>query len=337
MSRNPWWAGLSDAELERVPIRELGLRLEDSPLAARVARLERELDRAGITFRPHVWLATDWFSPDGVPGFAVPFFLAHPRLARLERRNMLEVEGGTVDWCMKLMRHETAHALDNAYGLRRRRRWRETFGPMSQPYREHYVPDPTSEQYVLSLDYWYAQSHPAEDFAETFSVWLEPGSDWRERYRGWPALDKLLYVDDTMKRLAREPQKVRSRARPGSLGSVGMSLRTYWRRKQARYAQDVSFEYDESLTRVFGTRGRETAARFLERTRGELRRHISAVTGQHPYLISQVMNELVLRCRRLGLRVTRSERETLIEVAALLTSVTMTFLASDAGVAEYQR
>ena len=49
---------------------------------ARIEELFDDLRRAGITYRPHIWLSTDWFTPDGVIGFAVPFFLAHRRLAR---------------------------------------------------------------------------------------------------------------------------------------------------------------------------------------------------------------------------------------------------------------
>jgi len=85
-----------------------------------VRQLYRELNSRGITFRPHVWLSDEWFTPDGVPGIAVPFYLAHPRLRELERSQMLEVEGGTHDWCMRILRHECGHALDNAYRLHRR-------------------------------------------------------------------------------------------------------------------------------------------------------------------------------------------------------------------------
>jgi hypothetical protein len=55
---------------------------------------------------------------------------------------------------------------------------------------------------VHNLPAWYAQSHPEEDFAETFSVWLRPRYNWRRRYGGWPALHKLEYVDDLMAELA---------------------------------------------------------------------------------------------------------------------------------------
>ena len=155
-------------------IRFLGTALE-----TRVDLLYDELDRAGVRFRPHVWLSYDWFTPDGVPGFAIPFYLAHRRLARIEHHQMLEVEGGSHSSCMKLLRHEAGHAIDNAYRLHWKKRWRESFGRFSQPYRTTYVPKPSSRQYVLNLDYWYSHSHPAEDYAETFAVWLQPGSKWR--------------------------------------------------------------------------------------------------------------------------------------------------------------
>ena len=77
--------------------------------------------------------------------------------------------------------------------------------PSAAPYRATYVPRFNSRQYVLNLDHWYAQSHPAEDFAETFAVWLQPRSSWRRSYAKWPALAKLEYVDDLMREIAGQP------------------------------------------------------------------------------------------------------------------------------------
>ena len=157
--------------------------------------IRRDLQRRGMRFRPHVWLSEEWFSPDGVPGIAVPFYMAHPRLMRLERQFMDEVEGGNANWLTRILRHEIAHALDNAYRLRRRKEWRRVFGRASRPYPDIYRPRPASRDFVLHLGHWYAQSHPTEDFAETFAVWLQPKARWRREYQGWPALRKLEYVD----------------------------------------------------------------------------------------------------------------------------------------------
>jgi hypothetical protein len=333
------WTELPHRELLDRPLASLGLRLDGTRLGQRVAHVHRELARAGLDFRPHVWLSTDWFTPDGVPGFAVPFYLAHPRLVRLERRVMLEVEGGSHEGCLRLLRHEAAHALDNAYRLRRRKRFREVFGAVSQPYRATYVPRPTSRSHVLNLDSWYAQSHPLEDFAESFAVWLQPRSDWRTRYAGWPALRKLEYVDELARELSGRRPLVRSRARPDSLPRIRLTLREYYREKRRSYRHDYRSDFDVLLRRVFSDARlpgrRESAAAFLLRHRAELRLHVARVTGQHAYVIDQVLNELVLRSRALGLRLVRSQRDTRIEATALLTTLTMRFVRG--GWSEYQR
>src|SRR5688572_33484676 len=97
---------------------------------------------------------------------------------------MLEVEGGNDTECMRILRHEAGHALDTAFRLHFKRQHRELFGSFAQPYPDFYKPKPKSRKYVLHLPAWYAQAHPAEDFAETFAVWLSPRSQWRRRYRG---------------------------------------------------------------------------------------------------------------------------------------------------------
>ena len=132
------WTALSDDELLHLRFSDLKLRLPGSRLEQRLRRIYGELESRGITFRPHMWLAEEWFSPDGVPGIAVPFYLAHPRLMRLERRMMRQVEGGNDNWMMRILRHEAGHAIDTAFRLRRRARWREVFGPASLPYPDSY-------------------------------------------------------------------------------------------------------------------------------------------------------------------------------------------------------
>ncbi len=170
--------------------------------AGRSRACRRELRARGIRLAPHVWLAEEWFSPDGVPGFAVPFYLAHPRLARLERAMTGHVEGGNSNWLMRILRHEAGHAIDNAYRLRRQSRWREVFGPSSLPYPNRYRARPGSRRYVHHLGDWYAQAHPTEDFAETFAVWLQSRRSWRRDYAEWPAMHKLTLVDELMRKVA---------------------------------------------------------------------------------------------------------------------------------------
>ena len=91
------WTQLSDEQLLDVRLCDLRPSLRMSPLKERIRRLRKELRAHGLRFEPHFWISDEWFTPDGVPGIAVPFYLAHPRLTRLELNQMLEVEGGTED------------------------------------------------------------------------------------------------------------------------------------------------------------------------------------------------------------------------------------------------
>lgn len=313
-ANDAWWVGLRDEELLDVKLCRLGLRVEGSPLEARVERLEGELERAGLRFRPSVWLSTGWFSPHGVPGLAIPFYLAHPRLTRLERSQMLEAEGGTEGWCMKLLRHEAGHAIDTAYRLHRRKCWRGHFGRAGAPYRSTYVPVPGSRDYVHHLDHYYAQSHPIEDFAETFAVWLRSRGRWRSQYRGWPALAKLEYVDAIMREVADELPRVRSRERTDSLPSLGTTLREYYRRRKAVYGEEDRSVYDRDLKRLFSSgpssRGRKRASTFLRERRLGLRRQVARWTGHRAFAVDEVIRGMVQRSRELGLRVDHSEHET---------------------------
>ncbi len=331
-NRTPEWVELPDEELLDLRLCDLGLRIEGTPLEERLQALHQEFERAGFRhFRPYAWLSWDWFTPDGVTGFSIPFYLAHPRLVRLERRQMFHVEGGTRESCMKLLRHEAGHAVDNAWRLHRRRSWRETFGPWSTPYLSHYAPRPRSRDFVLNLDYWYAQSHPAEDWAETFAVWLRPGSRWRRAYAGWPALHKLEYVDGLMREIREAKPPVRTRERPDSLPRLRITLREFYRSKQRHYAEEGHRIHDRYLRRVFsepgGQRRGETAAAFLRRNRQDLRRRIARLSGQHPYVVDQALHAMITRCRQLGLRRTGSRQDALIGSAILLTLVTRSFLS----------
>ena len=66
----------------------LGVDWRGTALETRLERLHDELGRRGLCLRPYLWLSTDFFTPDGATGFAVPFYLADRRLIRLEREQM---------------------------------------------------------------------------------------------------------------------------------------------------------------------------------------------------------------------------------------------------------
>ncbi|HUU34362.1 MAG TPA: hypothetical protein VMW48_09875, partial [Vicinamibacterales bacterium] len=98
------WAELSDEQLLDLRLCDLPLTIAGTALEGRIAVLRAELAARGLHLAMHFYLAEEWFTPDGTASMAVPFYLAHPRLERLERAQMLEVEGGDLDWCLRILR-----------------------------------------------------------------------------------------------------------------------------------------------------------------------------------------------------------------------------------------
>lgn len=345
----PDWPNLKDDALLKLRLSELGLSFEASPeLAARGVRLYDELRARGFEhFRPHLYLGDEWFSPEGVPAIAVPFYLAHPRLTALERAIMLDVEGDTPEGCMRLLRHEAGHCFDHAYGFSKRPRWRRIFGSPAQEYHpETYRPRPYSRSFVRNLDNWYAQAHPDEDFAETFAVWLDPARDWRREYARWPvARQKLEYVDALAREVFAKPMLRRHAWRParGDLPCDASRLRTtlerYYARRRRDNAADYPDFYDRDLRRIFNgeapERGRRepprevrgvSAARFMTRHRKRLLESVSTWTGERKFPIERLLRKLTERCEKLELRLGRDESDTQVEVAAYLATLVTHYL-----------
>jgi hypothetical protein len=321
---------MSDDEILDLQFRELDLHIEGTELAARIDELYRELEARTLVFRPHFWLSDEWFTPDGIAGVAIPFYLAHPRLAKLELAQMLEVEGGDPASCMRILRHEAGHAIDNAFHLRRRRARRDLFGRSSEPYPESYTPKPYSKNFVLHLDSWYAQSHPDEDFAETFAVWLTPDAEWRQRYHDWPAVKKLKYMDDLMRSVAGKTPALTSGGTLDPLPSLKKTLRQHYRRKRRHYGIDYPSFYDRDLRRLFSDAPEFaqniTAAQFLTRIRKPIRKLVSDWTGIYQYTIDQVFMDMIERCRQLNLRLAVTEDQARLEFPVLLTVQAMNYL-----------
>ena len=307
------WEALTDEQLLSLRFCDLNLEIAGTELQQAIDRLYRELAMRGIRFRPHCWLAEEWFSPDGTPGIAIPFYLAHRRLMSIERRFMREVEGGNRNWLMRNLRHEAGHAIDSAYRLRRRRRWREVFGPASLPYPDAYRPRPGSRRFVQHLGAWYAQAHPTEDFAETFAVWLKPHSSWRREYLGWPAFAKLEFIDRLSADFGRLKPLVAGRGTIEDIAGETRTLREHYDRKLARYRMPRRSGADELLLKVFTTapkrKSAAKAATVLRDMRTSLRHQFVRRGAFSEYLVHQVLRLMIARCESLDLHVRGSRRE----------------------------
>ena len=324
------WATLDDVALLEWRIRDLRLRLEETPLAGLVQRLHDELAARGLVFMPPCHVGDEWFVPVGVPAIFIPFFLAHERLRELERRMVLEVEGETEAWFMKLMRHEAAHAYSYAYKLQHKRRWQQTFGLASTEDPGFYRPRPFSRSFVVHLDDWYAQAHPDEDWAETFAVWLTPGLDWRARYRGWKALHKLEYVDELMGTLADRPPVHLPPYRVADYDCLGVKLKTYYARKRRLYEDSYPDFYDKDLRTLFphvapGAPSHRAAA-WLRANRRAINDAVCDWTNEKRYRVDKLIHRLTDRCKELGLQVASEDSGASLRVAAYVTTLVMNYL-----------
>jgi hypothetical protein len=328
----PAWASLGDEELLKIRMCDLGVSIEGTEIEQRIAQLNADLAARGITFRPHFWLSDEWFTPDGVPGIAIPFYLAHPRLAKLELAQMLEVEGADPDECLRILRHEAGHAIDNAYEIRRRPTRRRLFGLPATPYPEYYTPKPYSKSFVQHLDHWYAQSHPDEDFAETFAVWLDPQSMWATRYAGWPAARKLEYMDRLIPELAPRRPSVTSMRQLDPLPRLRKTLAEHYNKKREHYGLDHPLFYERDLRNLFSDAPmyakNPSAARFVGKIRKEVRSTVASFTDSYQYTIDQLLEQIIVRCREQNLRLTETDQESKIDFMVFLTVQTMNYLHS---------
>ncbi|MFH1414490.1 MAG: putative zinc-binding metallopeptidase [Elusimicrobiota bacterium] len=319
---------LNDNELLELRFCDLNLKIEDTWLKECIEQLYEELKDNGIKFKPSCYLADEWLTPDGEPVIGIAFYLAHPRLMKLEHKMIKDIEGGERAACMKLLRHEAGHAINYAYLLHRRRKWREFFGPFSADYPARYKYHPYSKNYVRHLDNYYAQYHPDEDFAETFAVWLASGSDWRKQYTGWNALNKLEYIDKLMHEIAPKSPKIKRGRKYWSIDKSKMTLRTYYKRKRDLYADAYPDYHDFTLLRIFpeeDTKANKDVGKIIRKYRPEILDNIALLTGEKKYVINDIIKKILQRCRELNIRSSSKEGEIIHLITAYITTLTMNY------------
>lgn len=327
MEPAPDWAALTDEQLLDRRICKLGLQLEGTTLEPLIKRLSDELTAKGLAFHPPCHIGDEWFVPIGIPAIFIPFFLVHDRLRALERTMMLEVEGETPEWFMKLMRHEAAHAYSYAYQLQRKRKWQKIFGQTTnEGTPTTYRPRPFSRSYVMHLEDWYAQAHPDEDFAETFAIWLTPGLDWRKDYAGWRALRKLEYTDELMRSLAGKPPVHMPKYRAADYDCLNIKLKTYYARKRKLYEDTYPGFYDTDLRQLFSAPTGIRASSYLRQRRRRLMNSVCQWTNEKKFRVNKLLNRLIDRSDQLELRVQNDDPQQDFRVASYITTLVMNYL-----------
>lgn len=322
---------ISDKDLLETRISDLPLKIEGTWLAECIAQLYAELDQKGIIFKPECYLADEWLTPKDETCIGIPFFLAHPRLIRLEKDFMAEAEGETRNWCMKLLRHETGHALSYAYKLHQRKSWQKIFGSSEEAYEDTYKYRAYSKNFVRHLDGYYAQYHPDEDFVETFSVWLTPELDWTARYKGWGALKKLKYVDKLMQEIKGKEPPVKSKVKYWRLSTLRYTLAHYYKKKKYLLAEEFPDFHDPFLKKIFFTPGEEnkkwpSAFEVIAEYKKDILVSISRCCGEKKYIVNDLIKGLQKRCQQLKLKTSEDEAAIVIALSAYLASLTMNYL-----------
>lgn len=316
------------------PIRELGLKLEGSPVERFVEQLYREIEAKGLArFRPACYLTDEWGCPSGEPIIGIPFYLADPALAQLEKETHDLEDAREI---MMYLRHEAGHAFTYAYKLHNKPEWKQTFGPFRRPYRNHYRPAPFSRDYVRHLPGWYAQKHPDEDFAETFAVWLTPRSNWRKRYRGWPAMEKLHYLDRLARQLAPTDPLRRRGIADIAVDEMEVTVAEFFHQDGHRNGREevavTELTPDTDLRDLFPVSKRKrtalAASEFLRQHRKPLIDKVARWTGAQRPLIETLINTIEKRAGELDLRADKTRSaEHVAEVTAYATALAMTYVA----------
>jgi len=317
-------------EILSKPIKELGLTVEGSPLERSVQKLYRELDRKGIRkFRPLCYLTDEWGCPSGEPVIGIPFYLADPKLSRLEKE-MNDLEDARE--IMMYLRHEAGHAFNYAYELYKSPEWRELFGPFRRPYRENFRPVPFSRRFVRHIAGWYAQKHPDEDFAETFAVWLTQRSKWRQKYKGWGALNKLRYVDRMARRFGQtDPVRPQGRA-DITVEEMDTTVADFYQKALEAERSPVELALDTDLVDIFQAskrrkKGVRPAADLLRENRKTIVDKVTYWTGVQRPLVKRLVESIETRVGELSLRAEeKREKEHLTEVTAYSTALAMNYL-----------
>jgi Putative zinc-binding metallo-peptidase len=316
-------------QLMAKPIRELGLKIEGSPVDRFVQQLYRELERKRLQkFRPGCYLTDEWGCPSGEPVIGIPFYLANSNLAALEKE-MNDLEDSRE--IMMYLRHEAGHAFNYAYKLHNTPEWKRLFGPYRRPYRDHYRPIPFSRNHVRHLAGWYAQKHPDEDFAETFAVWLTPRSGWRKRYRGSGAMAKLLYMD----RIARElcnTEPVRRRPHTDiTVDEMEATVGEFYRQVNGEQVPIAELPLDSDLVDIFNVskrrKGTKPAQQLLNEHRKPVIDKVAYWTGVQRPLVKNLVEAIEKKIGELGLRADeKRESEHLAEITVYATTLAMNYL-----------
>jgi hypothetical protein len=320
-------------ELLATPIHQLDLKIEGTIFGQAIPVVREELRRSGITkLEPVFYISTGYGCIAGQPLIALGFYDFHPLLKELnqEFRGWRYSDADIFD----LLRHECGHAFCYSYKLYRRRDFRDLFDVQGNffntyPEKDKFTYNPWSRDYVNPNGDHYAQKHPDEDFAETFTVWLTPRSGWRSSYKRYPlALRKLRYADKMVKDLGNKPidVEVNTHWMLEPYESMKMTVAQFMHAKPNRYYSKSTGYVDPDLKDIFRKQPRSPTRHtlfrdyaradvFLKEQKQSLLTRIAYWVGVDTVVVADLLEKLISRARALNLWLDRAaEQKKLVEI-----------------------
>jgi hypothetical protein len=306
-------------------INELSLRIPGTRLEALIHQFYDEMEKAGLHFRPLAYLSDEWGCPDRVPVIGIPFYLADPVLSHLEGE-LTEVEAENEAEVMMYLRHEAGHAFNYAYRLYLQPEWQKLFGSIAKVYLDDYKTVPFSARFVRHVPGWYGQRHPDDDFAETFAVWLTPGSDWQNRYKDTPALAKLQYVDRVVREVAGQPPPVAGGALDTPVEEMEITLAEWYAPEEGGPSCALPDIVDADLEALFPDKEGQPAQELIRAYRRVLIRDLNYWTGVTRQVLQALLGEVLRRVETLQLKVKPDQAlARMADLAIFLTTLVMNY------------
>jgi hypothetical protein len=329
-------------EILNTPVNRLGLTLKGTLVDAAIRRVHEDMARVGITqLDPNFYISSGYGCVAGTTNIAVGFYDFNEPLRELNR----EFRGWMYDPAdiLQIIRHEVGHAFCYAYKLYRTKEFRRVFnvkGHFFYTYPEHEGsrPNPWSADFVNPAGDYYAQKHPDEDFAETFSVWLTPEIDWLGQFRSKPgALKKLAYVEKAVADFGKQETLLTNggsntldvpieglAATVAQFFGAKTSQVNVYRRRATGYVDADLRELFQGPPRVLPLarfrREYHRANRFLHTYKRLLVNRVSYWASVDDYVVSDLIDKLALRARAMDRYVKVADLEKkLIEVTSYLT------------------
>ncbi len=327
-------------ELLNTPVNQLDLKVEDTIFAQAIPVVREELRRAGVRkLEPVFYISTGYGCIAGQPLISLGFYDFHPLLKDLneEFRGWRYSDADIFD----LLRHECGHAFCYSYKLYRRKDFRDLFDVRGNffntyPEKDQYHYNPWSRSYVNPNGDHYAQKHPDEDFAETFTVWLTPRSSWKKTYKGYPlALNKLRYADRVVREIGRAlpAVEVDEGWKIEPYKQVKLTVAQFMKAKPNRYYHRATGYVDPDLKDLFRAQPtrlnrRELYSKFMRAEafvkahKQQLLTRVAYWVGVDNAVVFDLLDKLMTRAKALDLWMDRAQEEKkLVELTSYITTL----------------